>query len=57
MAKITYAIATRIREAVASGRVHREVAAQFGVSKGLVSLIVNHKIWKEPANGIAQKAS
>lgn len=48
MAKITLAVARRIKaEALAGVLLHRQIAARYGVSKSLVSLIRNGKNWKE----------
>lgn len=44
--KLTEAQVTEIRDAYATGRIfQRELARQFGVSQGLIQLIISGKIW------------
>ena len=42
---LSYEIASLIRDACASGRTQKDVAQQFGVSKGYVSRIVGRHAW------------
>ncbi len=44
-AKLTPEKASEIRQLVASGKTHKEVTAIYGVSRGLVSMVVRGEMW------------
>ena len=56
-AKLTDDQIVEIREAVAHGSTQTDVAATFGVSQGLVSLIVNGHRWRHVGGPIPETAT
>ena len=45
MAKLTENKVKAILDQKSKGRFHREIAAEFGVSRQLIGLIFNSKVW------------
>lgn len=48
LAKISFPIATEIREAAARGETRRSIGARFGIDQSTVTRIVHFRTWRMP---------